>query len=160
MAKKLIRTFGYIYENDLEKMILKIENRLAKIAFESANNSENIAVSPNGNKFIINVDDFGNLFTTPLIPNKVLFVGNSLTLGMGSYGMCATAPQNDYAYHVAEFIKSKNPNVSVGRVHGASFEQLEREEDFDYLWNVYHKYTNKPMKEYHLFFFFIFYNKR
>ena len=136
-----------IYENDLEKMILKVENRLAKIAFESANNSENIAVSPNGNKFIINVDDFGNLFTTPLIPNKVLFVGNSLTLGMGSYGMCATDPQNDYVYHVTEFIKSKNPNVSVSRVHGGPFEQLEREEDFDYLWNVCHKYTNKPMKD-------------
>ncbi len=137
-----------IYGSNLEQIIYKIEHKLAKLSSESSNNTENIAVSPNGNKFIINVDNEGNLSTTPIIPNNILFVGNSLLLGMGSYGMCATSPRADFYYHVCENIKKKNPNAQFNRVHGAMYEQLADEANFDNLWNeVANHFTGKPMKE-------------
>ncbi len=137
-----------IYGANLEQIIYKIENKLSKTSYENANNTETIAVSPSGIKFILNVDDEGRVYTTPTVPNNVLFVGNSLLLGMGNYGMCSTSPRADFYYHVCEEIKKKNPNAEFNRVHGAMYEQLDDQEKFDSLWNeMANPFTGKPMKE-------------
>ncbi len=137
-----------IYAETLEKMMFKVNAKLSEINFAAANNTENIAVSPNGSKFVINVDDNGNIFSTPIIPNKVLFLGNSLTLGMGSYGMCASSDKEDWVYYVSEAIKAQNPDVEILKAHGAPFEQLESAEAFEKLWNECHPHTKRPMKDF------------
>ncbi len=137
-----------IYGANLEQIIYKIEQRLSKTLYENSNNTENIAVSPNGKKFILNVDDDGQVYTTSTVPNNILFVGNSLLLGMGNYGMCSTSSRADFYYHVCEGIKKKNSNASFKRVHGAMYEQLADREKFDSLWNeAANPFTGKPMKE-------------
>ncbi len=136
-----------IYADDLEGIIYNIEKKLAMLEYRSASNTEPILVSPGGKKFMLRVDDDGNLSTTPLVPSKVLFVGNSLLFGMEmSYGMCATKPANDYCHLVADALRVKNPDVIIERNHGARFEQLEDPADFDNLW--YHTPTpvsDKPL---------------
>ncbi len=125
-----------VYAENLEGIIHKIEHRLAELEYRAAANAENIVVSPAGNKFFVQVNDDGQLLTAPLIPNRVLFVGNSLLFGMEMrYGMCATKPENDYCHLVTEAIRAKNPDVIITRDHGARFEQLEDESGFDDLWS-------------------------
>ncbi len=137
-----------IYSDNLEGMMLRIEDKFDKEALASSNNIENIMVSPSGKKFILNVDDDGNLYTTPTVPKNVLFVGNSLLLGMETYGMCSSSPKDDYYYYVTEAIKEKNPDAMFKKVHGARFEQIEDPNDFDAVWNDEpNRYTQRPMKE-------------
>ncbi len=137
-----------VYSDNLEGIIRNIDKRLAAIEYQSAANTENIVASPSGKKFKINVDDDGNVSATPIVPSKVLFVGNSLLLGMGFYGMCATAPDKDYFHIVSEAIRAKNPDVEISRAHGARFEQLEDPELFDKLWSEDpNPHTGKPSCE-------------
>ena len=52
--------------------------------------------SPNGNKWYLSVDNDGNLSANPYIPKHITFIGNSLLLGFGSFGMAATNKNGDY----------------------------------------------------------------
>lgn len=127
----------YVYENDLSEVGIagdnlkdtlvnidtEIKNIKANIPNGETNN--NILVSPNGNKFTLLVSDEGVLSTAPVIPNKILFIGNSLLNGHGSFGMCATNSKNDYYYHVKEYLKTFNPDVICKKIHGAVWEQAE-----------------------------------
>ncbi len=138
-----------VYAGNLEDVFKRIEKRFGEIEYSAHSYSENVAVSPNGSRFIINVDNDGKLYTTPIVPSKVLVVGNSLLLGMcNSYGMCATSPRSDFYYQVCEGIKKKNPDAEFSRAHGARFEQLDTPEEFDEYWSSEENvFTKKPICE-------------
>ncbi len=138
-----------IYAENLEKMLMRIEQKMAQMEYRSSANAENIAVSPSGNRFIVHVDDDGCVSATPVVPNKVLFVGNSLLLGMSmTYGMCATSPRTDFYSQVCAAIRQKNPDVVFTRAHGARFEQLEDATRLDELWlEAPNPYTKRPLCE-------------
>lgn len=77
--------------------------------------------APNGTKYKIKVNNQGELYTIPTIPNKVLFIGNSLLLGNG-FGMNATASDKDYYYYVTQRILELNPNATFTKISGTDFE--------------------------------------
>lgn len=109
---------------------------------------ENVIVSPGGRKFNLGVTDAGEMFLTPHVPMKTLFVGNSLLLGMGSYGMCSSSPRHDYAHYVAEAILRFNPKAKFERVHGSVFEQSTSVEEFFANWDkTPNPYTGRPTCE-------------
>lgn len=109
---------------------------------------ENVLVSPGGCKFNLGVTDAGEMFLTPHVPKKTLFVGNSLLLGMGGYGMCSSSPRNDYAHYVSEAILNFNPKAEFERVHGSVFEQSTSEEEFFANWDkIPNPYTGRPACE-------------
>ncbi len=119
-----------IYSSDFKVLVSNINNKIA-VASGSAS-SETIMTAPNAKKYVLNVGETGLLSTIPTVPDKVLFVGNSLLLGMdgdgsrgGAFGMCASNPQSDYAYHVSQAILAKNPSATFTKLHGAAFEQCE-----------------------------------
>ena len=95
--------------------------------------SENIVLK-NGNseKYDLQVDYNGSLFSVPHIPNKILFLGNSLVFGMNntndrsqSFGMCATDYTKDYIYQVEQAILSKNSSATFTRLYSSPFEHSE-----------------------------------
>lgn len=66
------------------------------------------------------------------MPTKILFLGNSLLLGMdtdnshgGAFGMASTSPQNDYAYYVEQAILQKNKFAEFSKFHIGEFEMAE-----------------------------------
>lgn len=80
---------------------------------------------------------------------KVLFVGNSLLLGMfNTYGMCASASDKDYAYYVEKEIKKYYPECIFYKVHGSAFEHSVNDEMYEewYLKGA-NAYTKKPACE-------------
>ncbi len=127
----------HIYENELSKVsligenledtLVNIDTEIKSIKANSPNTetNDNLLVSPNGKKFALLVSDNGVISTAPIIPNKVLFIGNSLLNGHGTFGMCATDSKNDYFHHIKEHLKTFNPNVTCNKIHGAVWEQAE-----------------------------------
>ena len=77
---------------------------------------------------------------------KVLFVGNSILLGIENrYGMCASAPDRDYAFHVSEAIKKKYPSCEFYKIHGSCVEHSESVEEFESIYyNEPNPYTGAP----------------
>lgn len=66
--------------------------------------------------------------------NKVLFIGNSLLLGMfGKYGMCASSPEKDYACFVSREIEKHNPGCVFTKLYASGLEHCESIADFK-LW--------------------------
>lgn len=65
----------------------------------------------------------------PAVPNKALFIGNSLLLGMGSYGMCASAPDKDWYAQVTSAILKRNPSARFDRLHIGKAEQADCPQD-------------------------------
>ena len=57
-------------------------------------------------------------------------------MGMGTYGMCASSPRNDYAYHVQQAILAKNPSATFKKCHGAQFEQAESDTQAQEYWTT------------------------
>ena len=82
-------------------------------------------------------------------PNKMLFMGNSLLLGMEmSFGMCSSAKDKDYFYHVSEYVKTKSPRCIFEKLHASPFEHCESLEAFEEAYyTVPNTYTGKPMCE-------------
>ena len=87
----------------------------------------------------------GTEITVPIVPKKVLFMGNSLLLGMTYYGMCATDPQNDYYYHVSNKIKEYNPDCQFVKLHGVHFECNDSVQSFyDNVYKNPNRVTGRP----------------
>ena len=82
-------------------------------------------------------------------PNKMLFMGNSLLLGMEmSFGMCSSAKDKDYFYHVSEYVKTKSPRCIFEKLHASPFEHCESLEEFEEAYyTAPNTYTGKPMCE-------------
>ena len=91
-------------------------------------------VSPNGTKYVLTVANDGTLVTQKVIPQKALFIGNSLTLGFGTFGMCASGNTKDYYKKFNDYILTKEPSYTATRylngnmVSGYSFEDSSTEE--------------------------------
>lgn len=91
----------------------------------------------------------GNLTMNAKDVKKVLFVGNSILLGMfNTYGMCASSPKKDYAYLVQQKLLEYNKDCVFYKLHGSGFEHGENMEAFE-AWfskedNVY---TGMPAKD-------------
>ncbi|MBR6509088.1 MAG: SGNH/GDSL hydrolase family protein [Clostridia bacterium] len=102
---------------------------IAKLVFKN-----NSIITENGVKKAVVKRINGSKINVNVVPNKVLFLGNSLLLGMSnySYGMCATDAENDYYHHVTQAILAKNPNCKFERAHIAHrFEAIEKVKDFN-----------------------------
>ena len=107
-----------------EELFTSVDTSLSNI-FDKILGNSNILVSPSGNKYILFVDDDGIISTTPIIPNKAAFFGNSLILGFDPYGMAASAPDKDYYYLITEYLKKINPKfVANPRKAASDFERI------------------------------------
>lgn len=86
--------------------------------------------SPNGSRYSIGVDDDGTLCSIPHIPQTMLVMGNSITLGLGgTFGMCATSQQADWCNRTIQAVRSVNTQVRVDKMNCAQFEQCESLDD-------------------------------
>lgn len=139
---------GFESGKNLTEILLNLKNEINKLSidFENLKNNqnENELISPNGTKYVIRVSDNGELTTISVIPNKTLFVGNSLLLGFQQFGMCAQNSKSDYYHYVSEFIKGKNQHATFDRLQGSGFEQCISQEQVD-LWindNLQSKISN------------------
>lgn len=112
---------------NIDKGISSINNKLISLDGET-----NISlVAPNGNKFIFQISNDGSIMTVPVIPKKMLFIGNSLLLGFNTFGMCASDNKHDYYYHVKEYLKKIDSDVICDKLLGAPFEQAETQQGVD-----------------------------
>ena len=92
----------------------------------------NLTVNEQGEKCVLVQQSNGQKITVPLVPKKVLFLGNSLLLGMfHTYGMCASSPKKDYAYLVQKRILKYNKDCIFYKLHGGNFEHAEDREAFE-----------------------------
>lgn len=116
-----------ILGKDLGDTVANIDNEIKSIKSDISGlgNTDNVLTSPNGNRFVIQVANDGSLSAVSTIPNKILFIGNSLLNGFGTFGMCASDSKNDYYYHVTQYLKQFKPDGVWDKIHGAPWEQAE-----------------------------------
>lgn len=126
-----------------------IEEKQAEIQNEAGEIICNLITDRDGKRAVSVMQPDGSDITVPLVPKKVLFVGNSILLGMhNAYGMCASGPKKDYFYYVSEAIKEKNPDCEFFKLHGAGFEHAENEEMFEKWYSKeLNTYTGQPPAE-------------
>lgn len=108
--------------SDLQKEIAVLEGKVTSL--ESS--SDIILTSPNGTKYVVLVGNNGVVTTTPLYPEKALFIGNSLLLGNGDFGMNATDKTKDYYDIIKEHILAFGlGNYTSKQLSGTGFEDAE-----------------------------------
>lgn len=108
--------------SDLQKEIAVLEGKVTSL--ESS--SDIILTSPNGTKYVVLVGNNGVVTTTPLYPGKALFIGNSLLLGNGDFGMNATDKTKDYYDIIKEHILAfGSGNYTSKQLSGTGFEDAE-----------------------------------
>lgn len=108
--------------SDLQKEIAVLEGKVTSL--ESC--SDIILTSPNGTKYVVLVGNNGVVTTTPLYPEKALFIGNSLLLGNGDFGMNATDKTKDYYDIIKEHILAfGSGNYTSKQLSGTGFEDAE-----------------------------------
>ena len=108
--------------SDLQKEIAVLEGKVTSL--ESS--SDIILTSPNGTKYVVLVGNNGVVTTTPLYPEKALFIGNSLLLGNGDFGMNATDKTKDYYDIIKEHILAFwSRNYTSKQLSGTGFEDAE-----------------------------------
>lgn len=84
--------------------------------------SSNIKLSDyDGSKYALQISN-GQIVAVPVLAQNVLYIGNSLLLGFGDFGMAASNPQSDYYTYVNSYLTSKGVTVNPSRVSGSSWE--------------------------------------
>lgn len=112
--------------SDLQKEIAVLEGKVNTL--ESSDGI--ILTAPNGQKYIIQCDNKGSLFTVPLYAEVVSYVGNSLLLGNGYFGMNATEKTKDYAAIIGETIQEKGTgSYSAVKISGTTFEDATTQQE-------------------------------
>lgn len=105
--------------SNLNAMLNNINSNTS--AIEALEGSE-MLVSPDGSKFVIQVDNNGNITASPVVPQNTLFIGNSLLLGFQTFGMCASDNDHDYYHYITNAITQKKPTATYTKQSGTAFE--------------------------------------
>ena len=75
----------------------------------------------NGDKYVLQVSG-GQLKVVPKLPSNILYIGNSLLLGFGTFGMCASNNQEDYYTYVNEYLTEQGKTLTTDRLGGSPYE--------------------------------------
>lgn len=121
---------GETLDETIKNIQLEFDKK-ANIGDIPSYSSDNILISPDGNKFIPLISNDGIVSYTPIIPSKTLFIGNSLLIGWGTFGMCATDSSHDYYHYVSEYIKGIKNDALFDKISGITFESATSEDTAD-----------------------------
>lgn len=119
-----------LYDNKFTDMMLKIfsaiDNNSGAI---SSISSHPTVYGQDGDMYRLTVGLSGQVVAVKTIPDKIIFMGNSITCGMdnsgqhgGMFGMAATAFNKDWVYYVYQAILEKNQNATYKRLYSSPFE--------------------------------------
>lgn len=127
-----------IYDRSMQKMMMNIMTKLDQVsgAVDAIKADKGLYLTnARGEKVQLILNSDGTVGTHVLGLNNVLFMGNSLLLGLdtnnesgGPFGMCASDSKHDYAYYVEQAILAKNSKAVFSKLHDASFEMAETDE--------------------------------
>ena len=111
--------------DNLTETIVLIQKELDKKTDKESSQSQggSYLVSPSGKKFIPQISDSGVVSYVPVIPESILFIGNSLLRGFSTFGMSASDSSHDYYHYVTECVKETNPSLSTVKLSGTAFEE-------------------------------------
>lgn len=79
-------------------------------------------IGDDGKKYLLQVSN-GNLIVYPTIPENVLFIGNSLLYGFGTFGMAASNNHEDYYYLVTQWLTSHATSPTFAKLYGSPWER-------------------------------------
>lgn len=108
--------------DNLSDMMIQIQSNTNNINSLKERSSATILVAPNGEKYIIQVGENGAVTSTPKIPKNILYIGNSLLIGWGTFGMAASNSSSDYYYYVNQYLQDLGVNLTTNKVKGVGFE--------------------------------------
>ncbi|PIN30469.1 hypothetical protein DB324_04335 [Limosilactobacillus reuteri] len=145
-----------IYDRSMQKMMMNIMTKLDQVsgAVDTIKADKGLYLTnAQGNKVQLILNSDGTVGTRVLGLNNVLFMGNSLLLGLdtnnesgGPFGMCASDSKHDYAHYVEEGIKAKNSNATFAKLHDAPFEQAATDEAAqNYITDNNNKFNNQDL---------------
>ena len=124
--------YNYKLKNTLSNVIAKLDEVDSDISNLKTLSGNSYVTLPDGSKGkIVYVN--GQLMVKNSIYKKILFLGNSLLLGLSTnsehgapFGMTALSPEKDWAYLLTQKLQAKySSSVTVNKLHDAVFEQSE-----------------------------------
>lgn len=124
--------YNYKLKNTLSNVIAKLDEVDSDISNLKTLSGNSYVTLPDGSKGkIVYVN--GQLTVKNSIYKKILFLGNSLLLGLSTnsehgapFGMTALSPEKDWAYLLTQKLQAKySSSVTVNKLHDAVFEQSE-----------------------------------
>ena len=101
--------------------------------------------SPDGNKWLIRVSNTGELSAVKIVPNKSVFIGNSLLMGWSTFGMTASDNEHDYYYHVTHRIATLDNTATYNHISNGNLEHSTNSTDFNAAWNTIKPYLTSDL---------------
>lgn len=119
---------------NLTETISELQSKNSVLEGEITNlksSSDIVLTDPYGTKYVLCLTDADVFGTIPLYPQKLLYIGNSLLLGNGNFGMNATESTKDYAFIIDEYILAKGDGTYTPiKIKGGGFEESENYSDY------------------------------
>lgn len=142
MFKSLVTAQGYLapYENAM--MVNALDRIVSMIPSENANV---YLSSPNGKRWVLNVSNAGELSALPVVPNKSVFIGNSLLMGWVTFGMAASDDQHDYYHYVTNKIHELDGTATYSHISNGNLEHSTNETDFNTAFNSIKPYLTADL---------------
>lgn len=128
--------YNYKLKNTLSNVIAKLDEFDSDISYLKTLSGNSYVTLPDGTKGkIIYVN--GQLTVKNSTYKKILFLGNSLLLGLSTdgshgapFGLTASNPTKDWAYLLTKQLEAKySSSVSLSKLHDAVFEQSESDDN-------------------------------
>lgn len=129
----LVTNQNYIDSYSEEMVYEVLDNLSQRIPQET---EELYLKSPDGNKWLITVNNNGIVQAQNILPMKSLFIGNSLLSGWGTFGMAALDNEHDYYYHVTHRISELNANARYNKTGSYYLEHGTNDTEFNEAFNA------------------------
>lgn len=132
-------------EGALGTILNDLENKIESSSYQKSDETISKLADNNGNAYVLQIVN-NSIAMIPVIPNKALFIGNSLLLGFTEFGMAASDNHNDYYYHINSYILDKNANYTSEKLSGTAYEDCTSEsQQNDWLNNTLLPYLDNTL---------------
>lgn len=131
-----------VYQNEYDDCeyydpILKNYLRIIDLSLQSLSNSSIydeirlesvIGTDSDGERYSLAINN-GQLKIVHVVPDNIVFIGNSLLLGFETFGMAAQDSSHDYYHYITEYIKGIKPGLKTEKIGANEWESSENVED-------------------------------
>ena len=106
-------------DNVTEALVI-LDNKIEEV---TTNKNNIVLTAPDGSKYAVLVDSTGSLTTSPVLPNNILYIGNSLLVGFGTHGMASTTINDDYFAKVNAYLTDAGKTLTTDKLSSGDLER-------------------------------------
>lgn len=108
----------------MNSVLNEFNSRIGTLEYGAGETMGTFLTSPSGDRYVLSVSDSGALSAVPVLPDNILYIGNSLLGGFKTHGMASYDTTDDYYALVNDYVTGAKFAPTADKLIASTFEGL------------------------------------